>query len=92
MEYSLGHPMLTSMAATSFSLDEQQHTVFFPPKKGNKRLNTNYSYEHTHTHRVVDSHQLGYGQRPVRVSGSLDKKNKNNKKLSTLLLALLLAA
>lgn len=49
VEYSLGHPMLTSMAATSFSLDEQQHTVFFPPKKDNKRLNTNHSYEHTHT-------------------------------------------
>lgn len=49
VEYSLGHPMLTSMAATSFSLDEQQHTVFFPQKKDNKRLNTNHSYEHTHT-------------------------------------------
>lgn len=80
VEYSLGHPMLTSMAATSFSLDEQQHS-FFPPRKDNKRLNTNHSYEHTHTHRVVDSHQLGYGQRPVRISGSLDKKkNKNNKR------------
>lgn len=79
--------MLTSMAATSFSLDEQQHTVFFPQKK-TTNASTQITPMNTHTHRVVDLHQLGHGQRPVRISGSLDKKNKNNKKLSTLLLAL----
>lgn len=81
VEYSLGHPMLTSMAATSFSLDEQQHTVFSPPKK-TTNASTQITPMNTHTHRVVDSHQLGYGQRPVRISGSLDKKKTRTTKNS----------
>lgn len=48
VEYSLGHPMLTSMAATSFSLDEQQHTIFSPPKK-TTNASTQITPMNTHT-------------------------------------------
>lgn len=54
---------------------------FFPPKK-RQQTPQHKSLLWTHTHRVVDSHQPGHGQRPVRVSGSLDKKKTRTTKNS----------
>lgn len=68
MEYSFGHPMFTSMAATSLSLDDKQ-------TNSPGWLNWLSLAETLFNLERRDSHELGYSQSSVWVSSSLFQKN-----------------